>query len=125
MKNLISTFLLLFVLNTGFGQNEEKIIGTWKYQSVTTTNPSCKGVDYFPITTFVFLKNGTAELNSDEGNAKANYKVNNSTIELFNLTENGVKQEGEAQFQIKSITSNTLTIMVEYECGSIDIVFKK
>lgn len=125
MKKLIITIILGLTISIGYSQSEKDLVGTWNYHSVTTTNPNCKDVDYFPITTFKFSENGRAEFRSSEGTAKASYKLDNNIIELFDLSENGVKQEGSAQFQLKSVTKTALTITVEYECGSIDILFKK
>lgn len=125
MKKLVATILLSLTITLGFCQSEKELSGTWNYHSVTTTNPNCKDVDNFPISYFKFMPNGKAEFKSSEGKANASYKLENNVIKLFDLSENGVKQEGSAQFVLKSVTKNTLTLTVEYECGSIDIVFKK
>ncbi|KAB1065994.1 DUF2147 domain-containing protein [Salibacter halophilus] len=125
MKKLISIIVLLFILRIGFAQNKNEIVGTWKFQSVTTTDQSCKSVDYFPINTFQFKENGKAEFKSAEGIAEASYRVDQNTIKLYDLIENGQKQEGSTQFRLKSVNNTTMILNVKYECGSIDIVFKK
>lgn len=125
MKQLLTTLTFLFIFSSGFSQNKKDIIGTWNYNSVTTTNQNCKDVDYFPINAFTFLENGTAEFKSAEGLAKASYKLEHNSIILYDLLEKGVKQEGSNQLLIKSLTKNDLILTVEYECGSIDIIFKK
>ena len=123
-KTLYSLIFSLF-LTCGFGQSAQDIVGTWKFQAVKTTNPACKSVDSFPISTFTFRANGTAEFKSGEGHAQARYKMSNNVIHLFDLSENGVKQEGTGTFGVKSVSNDTLILTVEYECGSIDMVFKK
>jgi hypothetical protein len=125
MKPFFSTLLFLFIFTLGFSQNNKKIIGNWKFKSVTSTNQECKDVDYFPIYTFNFKVDGTAEFKSEEGIAQSDYRLRDNFIELFNLSENGIKQEGTAQFIIKSISDTSLIISVDYECGSIDIIFIK
>jgi len=125
MKNSLTTLLFLLVLQLGFSQNAKELTGTWKFQTVTSTNPSCKGVDYFPVQSFTFLDNGNAVFESDEGTAGASFRLNGNIIELYNLSENGVKQEGELQFIIKELSKKSLILVVEYDCGSIDIIFNK
>jgi hypothetical protein len=125
MKSIITTLTLLFILTTSFAQEKKDIIGTWTYNSVTTTNENFKDVDYFPINSFKFLENGIAEFTSAEGLAKSSYKIENNSIILYDLIENGVQQEGSNQLDIKSMTKTDLTLTVKYECGSIDIIFNK
>ena len=125
MKKIIALLSFYLFLTLGFSQNSIELIGKWNFNSVTTTEPNCKDVDYFPISTFNFFENGKAEFKSSEGIAKASYSLSNNIIELFDLSENGVKQEGTAEFLLKSLSETTLTLMVEYECGSINIIFKK
>lgn len=125
MKKTFFTLLFSLFLTIGFGQKSQDLVGTWSFNSVTSTNQNCKDVDYFPISTFKFMANGKAEFKSSEGTAQASYKLNNNVIELFDLTENGVKQEGSAQFVLKDVGKGTLILTIEYECGSIDVIFKK
>lgn len=125
MKVFFSILVCILTINIGFPQTNSKIVGSWKYQSVKTTNSDCKDVTEFPINKFVFQKNGSVEFYSIEGLAEASYKVNNSTIILFDLMENGKKQDGSSQFLIKKLDEKELILTVEYECGSIDILFKK
>ncbi len=125
MKKIFPTILFLFTFSLGFSQNNEKIIGDWNFKSVTTTNPNCKDVDYFPIYAFKFKRDGIAKFKSEEGIAQASFRLQNNYIELYNLSENGIKQGGTAQFLIKNISKTALIISVEYECGSIDITFMK
>ncbi len=125
MKKTVTAIIFSLFLTLGYSQNSQNLVGTWNFNSVTTTNQNCKGVDYFPISTFKFTANGKAEFKSSEGTANASYKLVDNVIELFKLSENGVKQEGSAQFVLKSVTKDTLILTVEYECGSIDIIFKK
>jgi hypothetical protein len=125
MKKTIFILLFCLVSTLGFSQSTQDIVGTWTFHSVTTTNPECKNVDYFPISTFKFMNNGKVEFNSSEGVAKASYTLKNKVIRLTDLSENGVKQEGSAEFGVKSVSKDTLILTIAYECGSIDIVFKK
>jgi hypothetical protein len=125
MKLLLLSFFVVLLNLNAFSQNNQDIIGTWKFEKVTTTNPKCKDVSYFPINSFKFEQNNNAEFQSVEGIAKSTYKINNQSIELTNLTENGVKIEGSVDFKLKKLTNQELILLVEYECGSIEIVFKK
>jgi len=125
MKKLISFTFAVFIMNCCFAQNTSDLIGLWKFSDVSSTNSNCKDVSYFPINSFHFKKDGKAEFKSEEGIANADYKVVNSAIRLTNLIENGVNQAGMAEFEIKNLSATTLTLVVLYECGSIDIIFKK
>ncbi len=125
MKKLITTLLLSLIMSLGYSQTDKDIIGMWKFKSVSSTNPKCKNVDYFPITSFKFYDNGNAEFVSIEGNANSNYKVINKTIQLYNLTENGVKQKGTVNFYIQDLNSTSLILRLQYDCGYVDIYFTK
>tara|TARA_R110002096_G_scaffold400737_1_gene597403 strand:- start:71 stop:448 length:378 start_codon:yes stop_codon:yes gene_type:complete len=125
MKTLFSSVLLFCFASICLGQNSAEIIGSWTFTNVTSTDASCKSVDYFPIQTFKFNSDGGAEFKSGEGLAKAKFRVKENSIELYDLSENGVKQDGSAEFKIKQLTSTILILTVAYECGSIDVHFKK
>lgn len=125
MKNLIVLAFSAFLFTTSFAQDSEKIVGLWNFSNVSTTNADCKDVAYFPINSFRFTNDGLAEFKSVEGIANAKYRVLKDKIKMTDLSENGVKQEGSAEFRIKEVTDTTLTLLVDYECGSIDIIFKK
>lgn len=125
MKRLLTLFFGVLIFNFSFGQDADKLIGIWKFWNASTSNPDCKDVSYFPIYTFNFKEAGLAEFKSDEGTACANYKVEKGLIKLTDLSENGVKQEGTVAFEIKNLKENTLSLKVQYECGSIDLIFKR
>lgn len=125
MKTLLTIIVGVLIFNFSFGQDVDKLIGTWKFWNASTSNPDCKDVSYLPINTFSFKEDRLVEFKSDEGTASANYKGENSLIKLTDLSENGVKQEGNAAFEIKNLTETTLTLIVHYECGSIDLIFKR
>ena len=125
MKKTFLLFVLSLLSSIAFGQQSNDISGTWKFQSVSTSNPDCKSVDYFPIESFTFSHGNEVEFNSSEGTAKASYKQIENTLKLFNFSEEGLDEEGQFEFKIKSINSTSLILTIEYECGSIDILFKK
>jgi hypothetical protein len=125
MNRYYLTILFFMFLKIGYSQKNNELNGTWKFQQVTTTNQNCKDVDYFPVSTFKFSDNGKAEFISEEGIFKADYTLKENIIGLYNLSENNIKQDGAAHFRIKSIDKENLIITVTYECGSIDIEFKK
>lgn len=125
MYKFIFFFILSIVSQTGIAQNQNQIVGVWNFSEVKTSNPNCKDVSYFPIQTFVFSQDSTAELISDEGKVISDYEVQEKTIYLTNIIEDGIKRGGRAEFTVLEIKESYMKLQVEYECGNIEILFKK
>ena len=120
---ILSTFL--FLAKIGSAQSGADLIGTWNYQSATTTNSDCKDADEFPISTFIFEKDGRAKFHSTEGVGEASYMLKKESIVLFDLIENGERQAGASQMLIRKLDEKELVLSIKYECGSVDLLFQK
>ena len=73
MKRLLPFLFFLFLMKTGFAQEADKLVGFWEFSKVSSTDPDCKDVSYFPIYSFDFKKDGSAEFKTEEGTANAMY----------------------------------------------------
>ena len=98
MKKTITTILFSFILAMSYGQKSQDIVGNWKFRKLKISNQNCKDFDHLTISAFTFADNGKAVFKHSRGTAEASYKLENNIIKLFDLSENGVKQEVQLSF---------------------------